>query len=218
MWGIILGPIICGFLFVTTSRYTRFKYEYRDRQVVLLTSTAIGLLSIALTPRDQRFFVWAAGGRPLFGRINSELTILEAAFASTVLLLLAVMTKARTSYEAGEIDPNLKAAIESVGDELDNLLLEAYLTKSNLLITLDNGKVYVVQVASTPTPRQTKYVVFAPILSGFRDEQQRVHLTTPYEEVIASNGEVKFKLVVELADITSFQTWDATAYRDFTTG
>ena len=213
MWGLLLGPILAGFYFVTRSRFTKYRYEYLDRQSVLFYCASAGIIALAAVRSTLTVVAWGIEA-DVRGVLEGPLLVGEASLASALLILLANASSIRLSdgAESERIDPQLKAAIRAVGDELDNILLDAYISGSLLLVTLDNGEAYVVQVSSTPTPRATKYVELFPVLSGYRDERHEFRITTNYVDFYETTDPEAFRLIVELADVMTIQTWDAEVY------
>lgn len=214
MWGLLLPPIIGGYFFITRSRFTKYRFEYLDQQRLLFESVLYGLsgfiVSVLIgfvTPEllDQDPQAWNK-------RYHLPDFTLHSLGAGILLVTFGWLTSQTDKSSPGRRSPHLNAAIKSVGDELDNLLLSAYVHNTTLLITLDNGKIYVVLVHSTPKPRQTKYVEFIPMFSGYRNSTHELVITTNYLEVSRSHPEATFRIVIELADITSLQPWDEEIY------
>ena len=211
MWGLVLGPLVAGYYFIVRSNYTKYRYEYLDRQAVLFWSAGLAIGSVTVVRMLVVGMAVLLGSGGTF-YLERDLTVLEAALSRVLLVIGARLTSRHSDTAAGGSSKHLERAILEVGNVLDGLLYRAYSQNQSLLITLDNGKCYVVKVTSTPTSRETRYVEFAPLLSGYRDEAHELIITTEYASFFSRYPPSDFRLVVELADITSVQTWDYDKY------
>ncbi len=217
MWGHFLGPLLAGYFVVCYGPRFKHYHSYLDQQRVLFHSAAVGVVAFAVVElaivatsiKSGQSDAWiTALGMPAF-------TL--ASLVSSVLLLLylgvsLIKHRIRRRRRNLKIDPELESAIRTIGLELDVFLLDAYLKEHSILVTLDNGKFYVAQVNSTPTPRETKYIQLLPLLSGYRDAKHELVFTSNYVTLFETYPSELFRIVIELQDITTFATWDAAIY------
>ncbi|MFB6306439.1 MAG: hypothetical protein ABEH43_05540, partial [Flavobacteriales bacterium] len=74
-------------------------------------------------------------------------------------------------------------AISEVGSELDILFSTSFNYEEQVMITLENNKVYIGYVLELPIPSVSNYIRLMPLLSGYRDQKdKKLHLTTKYIE------------------------------------
>lgn len=70
-------------------------------------------------------------------------------------------------------------------DDVDSLVFDATTNEFPLLLTVDNGKIYIGYVDSWPKPgSENECLTLLPLASGFRKDNLEVELTTSYDEVI----------------------------------
>ena len=189
----------------------RYYHRYLDQQRLIFHSSlgGVGLLFIsfvllgALSFMHPRFFADAA---------------LEAMFFYACLTSFALSTIVTVGGNLlasnARKEKLLYRAIQSVGNPLDVFLSESYYAKDLLLITLDNGKVYVGWLLTSPEPQQTEYIRILPHSSGYRDAQHHLALTVAYTDLLQSDlpDSVTPEVLIELTDIMTFAKFDPRAY------
>jgi hypothetical protein len=113
--------------------------------------------------------------------------------------------------------------------ELDRLLLDANWDEHPITLTLNTGKVYVGLVLEAPNPfRERAAVALLPLLSGNRDDEGRIQLTTDYEEVyvalnlgkaaqlgLRADWPSQFRLVVRADEIVTATRFSRDLYGEF---
>jgi hypothetical protein len=113
--------------------------------------------------------------------------------------------------------------------ELDRLLLHANWDGYPITLTLNTGKIYVGLVVEAPNPlREPAAVALLPLLSGHRDDEGRMQLTTDYEEVYArlrsgkaaelglrADWKSQFRLVVRADEIVTATRFSRNLYGEF---
>ncbi|HEV7682719.1 MAG TPA: hypothetical protein VGO68_11390 [Pyrinomonadaceae bacterium] len=72
--------------------------------------------------------------------------------------------------------------VNSYGGPLEQLFLRSMQEEKALMLTLKGGKVYIGDLGATFIPGQHTAIHLLPSRSGFRDSQQRLTLTTDYDE------------------------------------
>jgi hypothetical protein len=138
--------------------------------------------------------------------------ILGGPFAQ--LLNLAGRHKDETSAEA---DARVLADALQY-DALELMLIEATQSTQQVMVTLTTGKVYVGFVLGTADPKKDRKVIeLLPLMSGYRDEKQKVTFTTFYDELIRGESvdEDDLRLVVMLDKVQSLSYFDSETYAKF---
>ena len=80
-------------------------------------------------------------------------------------------------------EKSLIKAVRKYGNSLQNLLLESFLNKTLIMVTITGGKVYVGFIDSFPAGGlDIPYFDITPVFSGYRDEKHQLHFTTDYLE------------------------------------
>lgn len=109
------------------------------------------------------------------------------------------------------------------------LLVQARYQDLAVALTLDTNKVYVgVVVANFDPAKETEFVTLLPILSGHRDAEGRVNLTTDYESLysqlehgratqlgLATEYLSQFELTIRSADIVTAARFSPTVFSEF---
>lgn len=131
------------------------------------------------------------------------------------------------------VTPKRWSLLRSV-NALDALLLRAQYAEMPVSITLDNGKVYIglVRRISEPNHRPLAVVLF-PMLSGHRDDDGRLKLTTNYRRIydaldknpdlrkhhgLPKVWEPNFEVVLRADQIVSANMFSPTVYSEFNPG
>ena len=211
-------PVIGGYFLATYGRRLRYYHEYQPPQRLLFHAIAIGAVTPTVVGTLIGGLEWVVGryaevALPSFGMTETPSLALSCVVSFALLATAAYRTRVRGGDERKGLEPELVEAIDSVGDEADVLLKDAYVRRSLLLVTLGSRKVYVAYVLSTPSPRRTRHVSIRPVFSGYRDECLEVHLTTVYPSIDFDLPD-PYEVVVELADVTSFAKWELRIYED----
>lgn len=63
-------------------------------------------------------------------------------------------------------------------------ILQAMGSSLNVTVTLDNGKVYIGRVTSVRRQADSKWLTLVPMLSGYRNNRQELHITTKYLDAL----------------------------------
>ena len=97
--------------------------------------------------------------------------------------------------------------------------------RKHLMLTLRNGKVYVGRVTSV-APKEERDLLLLPSKSGFRDDQQRLILTTDYDETYLSIMEAEenyldiiaeFGVVIPIPEILTANLYNADVHDKYFT-
>jgi hypothetical protein len=114
----------------------------------------------------------------------------------------------------------------------DQLLLRAYLEGFPVSLTLRTSKVYIGLVGAIPNPtRESVVVTLSPILSGNRDAEGRLTITTDYEAVystlsagraaqsgLPADCQSPLELLIRADEIVTATRFSAAIYREFNPG
>ena len=208
-------PLLAGYWIVNHTDWFRSYHQYLDRQrLVFHASTAgVALLAVAFAITELTHLV-ITSLRLGFDAylLRCELPHLAVPAMGSVVLGALAFTVDRFRSSTKRKAKYLRRAIERVGTPLDKLLFDALEQRTTLLFTLDNAKCYVGYAKSTPEPRQTKVLSILPILSGYRDAEQRLELTTSYAALADQVTDGETELVIDLEDVTSIARWDLPSY------
>jgi hypothetical protein len=101
---------------------------------------------------------------------------------------------------------------------LEKLLMQAQRDDRPVSLTLNTGKVYIGMVLATPDPGLSPRVVtLLPMLSGHRDDQERLVLTTDYETIYKrrKDGMLQFKLTIPAEMIVTASLFNPAIYAEF---
>lgn len=119
----------------------------------------------------------------------------------------------------------LQQAIKNNDFEL--LILKSLDTSTPMLVSLNNGKIYVGWAVRAPNPIERRRAIrVLPLMSGYRDTDHRTIFTTDYLTLLDSidTGEDQelnhldrqdFEIVLPVDQIVSARLFDLTAYRKF---
>lgn len=129
--------------------------------------------------------------------------------------------------------PLIEASMESVqsnGDGLDRMFYEATETESQVVLTLDGGKVYAGWLDWTPINpgADDAYIRILPTISGQRNADGRIRWTTFYQKVYlellelpddVSEEQIEaFTKVIPISEITTAGLFDPDMYYRFVVG
>lgn len=180
-----LIPILGGFIFVKYSYLTRFRAIRDNGYVILFKSAIFGYFFYGIG-----FIFWRAAilDNNINPRISKWLSFLHEfliypefvpAFLSIFLILFTLFA---FNYVVDE-DEMKKWVIRRDDDALEMTILKVFEQEKNLLVTLNNGKVYIGKVTDTyfRINDEIRSVLINPLSSGFRDSSNhKIVLNTYY--------------------------------------
>lgn len=144
-WNLLILPLIGGYVILSRSYRFRYKSLRLDRQRLLFDSIIIGAILLAATILLRSIIEWLDPA--LTGKIYRLFPVkseyLGTAIVSFLLAWLFVFAFNLTLFR--DKAAQVSNAIKSVGNELDLLLRSALNDEQLLELTLDTGKVYIVQ-------------------------------------------------------------------------
>lgn len=198
-YNILLLPLLGGFLFINYWDRTRWHAHRAEKERLLIFAALAGLVCLAaalvvrsFVPVFPCFNVCRLGvcARPCFGtwwerHIGSQ----HSGIATFALLLGAVgwlplNLIADWYYRdwGGSKRRELVRVVHNYGGPLEQLLLRSMQEKKLVMLTLKGGKVYIGDIGTGFIPGHHTAIHLLPAKSGFRDDQQRLTITTDYEK------------------------------------
>lgn len=92
-----------------------------------------------------------------------------------------------------------------------------------IMVTLDNGKIYIGWVGSVRRQADAKWLTLVPAFSGYRDESQRIKIVTDYADALddgairqrSEEGDLNLDVTLPVEKIASLQFFDAEFYNKF---
>lgn len=214
--GLLLLPLLGGFLFLHLSHLFRFQAQRYDGNRLLFTSAAAGSVLLLI----GRAAVLATGRIPQFGPWAGTLWYQLAPFphsdtcAWSLVLgpLLAVGVVNRIwrpeAARLREIQVNQRA------DGLIRLIDLAVRRNELISVTLDNRKWYVGYTSEAPNLNpEEKYFRILPVLSGYRDSlTMEAHPTLFYSDVLEESDPADLLVTLPLASVKSANLFDPDLY------
>lgn len=225
----ILIPVLGGYLFVKYSYLTSFRAVRDNGYVILFKSAAVGLFFYGLSLLFWRAAVLDENANP---KIPEWIEYLHN-FLMYPELLPAIMSLVLTGFAAVicnytlDKDEMKKRVIRQDDDAFEMTLLQSFERESEVLVTLDNRKVYVGKVTDTyfRINDEIRSIMINPLSSGYRNPDDfTIHFTTYYGMIykqIIDNPEdfdVKvsdFSVAIRYDKIVSVSPFDPKTYMKF---
>lgn len=226
---VILIPILGGFLFVKYSFLTSFRSVRDNGYVILFKSAVVGLFFYGFSFILWRAMILDEYANPLIPEWLESLhkffgypELIPALF-SLIFTGIAICT---VNYILDK-DQMKKRVIRQDDDAFEITLLQSFERESEILVTLDNRKVYVGKVTDTyfRINDEIRSVLINPLTSGYRDPNDfNIHFTTYYGQIyqkIIENPEefdVKvsdFSVAIRYDKIVSVSPFDPKSYKKF---
>ena len=233
-------PLVGGLIFCSTWNFTRWRVAREDGHRLYFRAVLFGALIFALVATLRQFEVsfplWVSAVSVVRDAIKPMAKDQAAAKAiadlaiTCFLAMLAGWPLAKSLNILFRKNYWLRRAIAE--DELEKFLLDSVDNELPIIITMDDGKVYVgFLVAGFDPAIGRKCLSLLPLISGYRDgATQKVKFTTFYTQVYGSDT-VKglaelpeplahltaehFITVIPADRISSCRLFDATAYQVF---
>ncbi len=222
-FNLLLLPLLGGFIFFSHWNRTAFFAKRQDNERLLLYSSIWGVLFLGISfllsillPQSALLLdlrQWWAFHTPAieYSGISSCAFIMGAA-GPLLLNKLWPFTRFWNPREQGV------RAIEKYGSQLEKLLYQALEQEKRIMVTLKDGKVYIGRVTISLTPQEDRDFLLLPSKSGYRDEQQRLILTTDYDQTyraIQENEEDYLNIISDFGvAIPIPEVLTASIYRD----
>jgi hypothetical protein len=182
-FNLLLFPIVGGFFIIT--RLERFKYinQRLDRQMILFNSILVGMALLVTAYIVCTLCTMMIPDHVYFLKHHSP--IKQEYFGTSLVSFLLAFPITWIANAIIKEEEAIGSAIDRIGSELEKLFKYSCDAREPLQMTLKNGKVYVGWVQFLPKPQASPYVTIIPVLSGYRDEKQHLHITTTYIEIYA---------------------------------
>ena len=186
-FNLLLLPLLGGFIFFSHWNRTAFFSKRQNSERLLLYSSLWGVAFLGLsfllsiiaphvswlaTVREW----WAYNTPPIQFSGISSCAFLLGVLGHYALNKLWPFSRIWTENKEGE------RAIQKYGSRLEKLLYRALIERKRVMVTLKGGKVYIGRVAISLTPQEDRDLLLLPSKSGYRDEKQRLMLTTDYDQ------------------------------------
>jgi len=181
----LLG-LVAGFNFIKEWEATRYRLAREDGHKLYFRAAFWGLVVCVVT---SLFFFGLLHFIPDSWRGPFNYLLDDtASFVIQVLLtspFFAFLIAKLFNKFTNEYEYYLDALQEN---EFEWLLVNAMETNFMVMITLEDGKVYVgwVYRVSDPAKDPRKYFSIIPVVTGFRDDKQKVYFTTFYDQLYVS--------------------------------
>lgn len=220
---LLFVPLVAGFIFLRILYWTRFiSRSWESTRLVF--AAGIAGLSLVIAARLIVVGIKLTFAGPWMARAVHAIFpepytgTLTATVALAVAVPLVVNWKWITKEKA-------EKKTKDSGTRLHSMLVEQAGTLRAVALTLSDGKVYVGLVKQSPSldPAE-EYVVIAPDLSGFRDDEMKLRITTNYakaKDTLRKNRaayggwtEDHLAVVVRLDEIVSAHLFNAKLYTD----
>ncbi|MDZ7720996.1 MAG: hypothetical protein U5K72_19405 [Balneolaceae bacterium] len=226
---IFLIPVLGGFIFVKYSYLTRFRAIRDNGYVILFKSAIFGYFFFGIG-----FVFWRAAilDNNTNPRIYEWLNDLHAFFLNPeivpalISLLIAGFVLVALNWAIDE-DEMKKVVIRRDDDALEMTILKVFEEEKNLLVTLNNGKVYIGKVTDTyfRINDEIRSVLINPLSSGFRDPSDHkiklnTYYGTIYKQILENpdNFDTKisdFSVAIRYDNIVTVSPFDPNVYAMF---
>jgi len=217
-WNLLILPLVAGYYLVSYFRRYMYRQQRWDAQRLIFESILRGVLLLFISYFIRTILLYIA--KPYCVIFCNHLP-LKMPFLCTALFTLVIsyiFVKFGNKFLDKKIQ--IRNAINDTGNELELLFLYSFDKKKLLLITLDNGKIYIAWVKELPIPSASPYIRFIPAISGYRDEKKNMILTTQYLSIYDQylNEGVKKEdndIVIDVKKISSVSNFDPDMYQRF---
>ena len=218
---LLLLPLLGGYWFLHTFRFTRFRSQRLDGYRLLLESAVVavilsgaGRMLVFLLARVNWFnSLWQliSPGWPFFGSAAISLLL------GLILPYIANFICEKSGWLPAK-QANFRA-INLYGNHLLRLLHTAQAQERLVALTLDNNKVYIGTVAAAPNlEAHDAFVSLTPFFSGYRTSETReLVLSVDYLSVYERENldPAEFVVVVPVPSIRVAGFFDHTIYSKF---
>ncbi len=232
-FNLLLLPLIGGFLLLHKAYLWRYYIARFDGHRLIMFSALCGVMLLALSTLIVSFlrYRW-----PVLGEVWQNVVPFAHSGKSFGALLIGLilplfLNRVRGWHSYSNLDwgkeARVRNAIEYFSNDIEILLLRSMDGESPVLLTMDNGKVYVGYVTELFNPDvDRRYIKVLPTMSGYRTaESQEVVFTTAYDEVRQLTGtpgsglehlrDVDFEIVLPVNGLRSASLFDSGAYERF---
>lgn len=185
---LLLLPLLGGYIFLSVFYYTKFQHSRIETQRLIFHSVIIGLFLMFFASYFDNYILkkYFLNFREYLGSLV-PIEIVNLNFL--VLTFLASPIIATTLNIIIPTNIMMWKVIHKWGDEFEKLyylsINEKDFSKKLVMLTMDNGKVYIGYILRLTKPLLSQQIELIPIISGYRTEDtKKVVLTTPYIKVM----------------------------------
>lgn len=227
-FNLLLLPLLGGFLLLHRAFYWRFHLVRFDGHRLIFFSAAAGVgLLVASTLLSWLVSFNLNGSADLW---HSVVPFDHSGKAFGALALGAFLPFVMNRIPGARRHERVRNAIAYFNNEMELLLLRSMDTESNVMLTMNSGKVYVGYLTNLFNPdMDRKYIRILPTMSGYRSERtHEVLFTTSYDAVrehakdpgspLYHLLDKDFEIVLPVAELRSVSLFDFAAFTYFTSG
>lgn len=221
-WNLLILPLVGGYYVLTRCYWFKFHQQRLDRQRLIFESVLCGIGLLLFTYIIRAIIEYFAKD---FISFLYQYSPFDQPYALTSFtsLIFAILFTCIVNWRSDNVKW-IKKSIDDVGNEFEALMKFSFEEKSLVQFTLDNNKVYIAWVKELPIPSISTYIRVIPAISGYRNEEGRLILTTHYLSVYASyieDGVVRYiddlntDLILDISNIVSVSNFDPKMYEKF---
>ena len=221
-FNLLLFPLVGGYYLLSRLRIFRYFSNRLDRQRLIFQSvlTGVGLIVLAWSFRFLALSISPNFVSQVLKAFPNDIPHLAVSILSLVLGILITET---INWLIGK-EKSIQIAINLYGSELERLYFDAFKSRKLIQLNLENGKCYVGWLKELPEPSRLSHVRLTPVLSGYRDEQQQLKLTTQYYSVyskliregqLSQVDSLDLYIILESSRIVSARWFDIDIYDKF---
>ena len=104
---------------------------------------------------------------------------------------------------------------ELAGNEFGQFILEKIVRRETVLITLESKKVYVGWPLEVPDNESNNWLRFAPLWSGFRDEDSTISIQIDYSKVLNEKRLQNNRMLIQVEKIVTVQPFELQVFQKF---
>ena len=182
-FNLLLLPLIGGYYFFKEWDKTAFEAKRVDKERLLLQSAFYGILLLAVSFFASSLIPYSsilAGIREWWAYHTPP--IAYSGISAFSLALGYYAPKVFNLFTKGDFRKVYEGVLEKYGSQLEQMLYSSLVDNKRVMVTLKNGKVYIGRVTISLRPQEDKDFILFPSLSGYRDEKQRLVITTNYDD------------------------------------
>src|SRR5215213_6955962 len=202
-YNILLLPLLGGFLFINFWDRTRWHARRAEKDRLLIFAALAGLLCLNLSYliRSIPPFVPCVTFLPCapewwdrnIGFPHSGVATFACVLGALGWWPLNRLADYRyrdwsTDGKRGSERREFVRVVQENGGPLEQLFLRSMQEEIAVMITLKGGKVYIGDIGTSFVPGQHTHFLLLPSRSGYRDNKQRLGLTTDYDYAYAKIG------------------------------
>lgn len=224
-FNLLIFPLAGGYYILANCIFYKYTFQRAEGEKLVLKSIITGIILILVTFIFRGLFEFFFP-KPiifLYQHFPIHFPYLGTTLMSFVFAVIYTKVVNYIGFDISEL--YVRRAIQQEGTELEILLMNIYVNRNFVQITLNNDKVYIGFVHTLPMPRRALYVVLIPVYSGFRDSNtKKLNITTNYfsvyesyvaDETISNTSELNVMLTINISEILTASIFDIDMYNRF---